>query len=702
MKDKLYRLLGEKGIDDEKHRSRLQFELKEFKKYEVVTHTNLLKDVDKGAKPDPNILIWYLLGYTHKDPIDNPPERITIPGKAPDIDIDFEDARRGDVIDYIKRRFGRNNVAQVCNVVTYSIKSAWQDAARIYGIPAQQAFLISKSITESNWNESDAYSQYPEVFKFAEHLLGQMRNFGKHAAAIIVTDKPVQYYLPVQYNRDDDILLTELTGEAIADSKLLKLDILGLSTLKIMKDTIGYVKERHDTDVDLSKIDLEDKDVFDLFSKGLTTSIFQFESPSMKGYLQKLKPEKLEDIVIMNALFRPGSIPIINNYIRRRHGEEEVEYAHPVLEQVLKPTLGLLVFQEETISIAHLASGISLGRADMLRRYMEKWDSKFKNDVKGKRQWEAEFFEGCKKKGMKTPDAKFIWEYLIKQTGYQFNRSHSLSYSMIAYQTAWLKVHYPVEFMCSSLNSDKTPIDQLTSECKQLGIRVLYPDVNKSQTRFSIVDETTIIYGLSSIKNCGTVPGTWISEHAPFKSISDFFRQLAEDKTTGKKVNKRVLDSSIRSGAFDALYENRKTLYENYDEYRKKHLNMEFEEYVADKPVEDYSMQEKLQLLQELLTLDVSSIIIEEKRQQIADLRRMLGKGAIIGVVSDIARKRDKNGNMMAFVSIRDENNIQRYPMFNRQYAENVSNLVTGRLLVFKMGKMKSGDLLINKIMVPE
>lgn len=699
MKEKLYNLLIEKNIDDEQHRARVRFELKELKKYETITHSNLLKEIENGSKPDPNILIWYLLGYTHIDPVDKTPEYIIIPGKSPDLDLDFEDAERGRVIDYIKRRFGQQNVAQVCNIITYSIKSAFQDAARIFGIPAQRAFAISKTINEKDWSSSR--NQYAEIFKFAEQLLGQMRNFGRHAAAVIVTDKPVQKYVPVRYNSTDDMLLTEFSGESILETKLLKLDILGLSTLKIMKSAISLIQERHKVIIKLDDIDFDDSKVFDLFSKGLTTSVFQFESASMKGYLQKLQPRTLEDIVAMNALFRPGTIPIINNYIRRKHGQEEIEYAHPILKQVLEPTLGLLIYQEETISIAHLASGMSLGRADLLRRYMEKWNSKFKNDVKGKRKWEAEFFKGCKKQGLKDQEIKIIWDYLIRQTGYTFCRAHSLSYAIIAYYTAWLKVRYPVEFMCASLNSDKTPIDRLAAECKQLNIDVLYPCVNKSQPHFSIVNDKTIIYGLSSVKNCGTVPANWISSHAPYGDITDFFLQLSADKKIGRKVNKRVLDSLIQAGAFDSLYSNRKMLFENYDEWRKKHSQITFERYTEDKNTSDYSNDEKMKLLEDLLTIDVSTILLEKQKKQIQELRTYLDKHAIIGIITDITRKQDRNGNMMAFVSIRDEEGLRRFPLFARQYNESSQQLIKNKLLVFKMAKMKSGDLLISKIMVP-
>jgi len=874
MRKKLYEHLKEKGIDDAKHRERLEMELKEFKKYETINHTKLIVEIDNGAEPSKRILIWYLLGYIHNDPIDKIPENIVVPGKAPDIDLDFEDAERGRVIDYIKRRFGYNNVAQVCNVVTYSIKSAFQDAARIYGIPAQKAISISKNINDDNWNQSDAYTRYPEIFKFAEHLLGQMRNYGRHAAAIIITDKPVQKYIPCQYNKDDDILLAEFTGAAIQDIKLLKLDILGLSTLKIMKDTIEHIKERHNKEISLGDIDFNDLSVFKLFSHGLTTSIFQFESPSMKGYLQKLKPKELEDIVVMNALFRPGAIPIINNYIKRKHGKEKIEYGHSVLEKVLKPTFGLLVFQEETIMIAHLASGISLGRADMLRRYMEKWNSKYKNDIKGKKKWESEFFQGCQKQGLNSKESKYIWDYLIKQTGYQFNRcvsgdciidadtsnkwrptigemyrikndtkyaketnhyplmkrycgkkgygksyslcedgllrlnnivdiyyegdrevfeilledgkkievtgnhnfplpngqklnidnglkagdhlyvnegykkrpkgqkvneptlrqivsiksvgikdtyniemaapnhtlsingiitsnSHALSYAVIAYQTAWLKVHYPVEFMCASLNSDKTPIDKLTAECAQLGIKVLYPNINKSKIGFSIVDDRTIIYGLSSVKNCGEVPAQWITAHAPYESVTEFFTKLKDDKF-GTKVNKRVLDSLILSGAFSDLYKNTKTLFNNYNEWRKKWGKTDFETYIKGKEVEDYNDDEKSNFLQDLLSIDTSMALFEKKSKEINQLRQLLGKGYIIGIITDFVRKRDRNGNMMAFVSIRDGNGIRRYPLFARQFANNSKNLIKNKILAFKMSNMRDGDRLITSIMQPD
>ena len=796
---------------------------------------------------------------------------------------DVEDAERGAVIDYLKRRFGQDHVAQVSNIVKYSIKSAFQDAARIYGIPAQQAISISKSIDEENWNESPYYDQYKDIFKFSETLLGQMRNFGRHAAAVVITDKPVYKYVPVQYNKDDDILLTEYPGESVTGAKLLKLDILGLSTLKILKDSIQYVKERHGIDINLDEMDFDDPEVFKLFSKGLTTSVFQFESASMKGYLQQLKPQDLEDITAMNALFRPGSIPIINNYIRRRHGKEEIKYDHPILEKVLKPTYGLLIYQEQTIMIAHLASGMSLGKADILRRYLEKWNTKYKNDVELKKKLEKEFIDGCLSKGLSRADAKFLWEYLIRQSGYSFNRcfsgdcvitsasthkwrptiremykikndskyaketkhyplmkkyrskkgygksfslypdkllrtheivdiyyegerevfeielesgdkievtknhkfpltngkyksiegglsvgnelyvlenfnyktnrfsrirksqkgiepgrskiksirsigvkdtynvemkapyhtltvnnivtsnSHSLSYAIIAYYTAWMKVHYPVEFMCASLNSDKTPLGKLISECKQLGIEVLYPDINKSQSEFSIVDDHTIVYGLSSVKNCGEVPSKWISAHAPYNSVDDFFDRLSQDKMASK-VNKRVLDSLIMAGAFDSIYNNRKVLLKNYQSWYKMRKRPLFDDYIKENNLweDDFTKEEKMKFLVDLLTLDISSIIIEENMETIDKLQSIVSGNDVVGVVSDFTTKRDKNGNMMAFVSIRDKEKVKRYPMFSRQFASHGKNIQLGKILIFRMINLRGGDKAIGSIIEPD
>ena len=865
----LFELLSKKGLNDEKHKNRLEYEWKEFKKYQIITHSDLMEQLKSGKKPNKKILIWYLLGFIDEDPIDEKPEPLIVPGKSPDLDIDFEDDRRQDVIAYIKRRFGENNVAQICNIVTYSIKSAFQDAARIYNVPAQEAISVSKAIDVDNWNETDEYQQYNHIFKFAENLLGQMRNFGKHAAGILITDKPVYTYVPCQYNKDDDIMLTEYSGESIQDLKLLKLDILGLSTLKIIKETIRLVKERHGIDIDINSINYDDPKVFELFGRGLTTGVFQFESASMKGYLQQLKPKNLEDLTAMNALFRPGSIPIINNYIRRRHGREKVEYEHPLMEKVLKSTYGLLIYQEEIIMLAHVASGMSLGRADMLRRYLEKWDSKFKDDVEGKKKWEKEFIDGCINRGLSKSDAEFIWNYLIRQSGYTFNKcvsgdcridpagfyknrptiremyklkndkqfaeltgltglhneynrngygqaysldeenhlitintivdinfagirpvfkifleddyvievtsnhkfplpsgekksinsglkegdylfvnykcgigckpvlrkiikiekagkkdtydiemkaphhnlsinnvitcnSHSLSYAIIAYQTAWLKTYYPVEFMCASFNSDKTPIDKLMAECKLLGIKVVYPDINKSKENFSIIDDKTIIYGLHSIKNCGVAPAKWIVEHAPYNNIDDFFNKLKADKNASRIINKRVLDSLILCGAFDSLWPNRRELYENYNDWRKKNNSVPFEQFVKKQPFDDYDKHEKLQMMRDLLDVDISGIMLEDCANKIKKLKNMLSKEYKIGIITDVTRKRDKNGNMMAFLTIRDENGSARYPLFSRQFADNARNIIKNKILVFKMGKLKDGSFCVDSISIPD
>ncbi len=525
--------------------------------------------------------VAYCLGITNIDPLKYDllferflnPERVSMP----DIDIDFDDRGRAKVIDYVVEKYGRQNVCQIVTFGTMGARSVIRDVARVLGIPLSEADRIAKLIPEGpkvdlQTAKSDVKefrelekSGDPEIRKllhYGQVLEGSARHTGVHAAGVIIAPGDVSEYVPVAVARSkgDEVVTTQYDGNWVESFGLLKMDFLGLKTLTVLNDALDLIEQNHGTRIDIEEIPLDDEKTFELFQQGDTVAIFQFESSGMREWLRKLKPTSLDDLIAMNALYRPGPMDLIPNYIDRKHGREKVEFPHTMLEPVLKPTYGIPVYQEQVMQMAQVMGGYSLGGADLLRRAMGK---KKQSEMDKQR---AKFVEGAKQRDVSEKTANDVFDMMAKFAGYGFNKSHSAAYSVVAYQTAYLKAHYPAAFMAAAMTNemgDTKKLSVVLEEARQLGLDVLPPSINASQKPFTVDDEQ-IRFGLGAIKGVGTAAIEAIvaarEEHGPFKTLFDLTRDLDL-----RAVNKKTLESLARAGALDELDGHRAELVEGID-----------------------------------------------------------------------------------------------------------------------------------------
>lgn len=513
-------------------------------------------------------VVAYCIGITNIDPIRYNllferflnPERISMP----DIDTDFDDDGRQKVIDYVVEKYGFNRVAHIITYGTMAAKLAIRDVARVMEMPLAEANALAKLVPERPGMSLDlAYKEVPEladirkgkdsrgeVLKLAEKLEGSVRNSGIHAAGIIIAPDDLPDLIPVSTSKDSNLLVTQFDGKVIEDAGMLKMDFLGLKTLSILKDAIKLIKKNKNVEINIEEIPLDDKKTFDLYQNGDTIGTFQFESAGMRKYLQVLKPTNLEDLIAMNALYRPGPMDFIPNYINRKHGNEKVEYPHELLKPILENTFGIMVYQEQIMQSAQILAGYSLGQADLLRRAMGK---KKKEEMEKQREI---FVAGAEKMhGIEKEKAEEIFGIMEKFAQYGFNRSHSAAYSVVAYQTAYLKAHYPAEYMASVLTHNQSNIDKITfflDECRHQGLTVLGPDINESNIHFDVNKEGQIRFGMGAIKGSGEAAVESIigerDENGPFEDVYDF-----ASRVNLRSVNKKTFEALALAGAFDSF-----------------------------------------------------------------------------------------------------------------------------------------------------
>lgn len=527
-------------------------------------------------------IVAYVLGITELDPIRHHllferflnPERISMP----DVDIDFCKRRRGEVIDYVTRKYGEDHVCQIITFGTLAAKAALKAVARVYDIDFTTANKWAGMIPSVPGTKLDdalldgmelrkLYDSDPLVKKLvdeARHLEGLKNQVGTHAAGVIISHRPLDEIIPIALSKEKSTT-TQYPMVHIEKLGLLKMDFLGLETLTIIKDTLDLIKTRHGVDVDINHIPLDDPKTFELLKKGDTDGVFQLESGGMKKLVKDLKPSVFEDLGALVALFRPGPLEsgMVKDFVDRKHGRQKINYAHPLLGGILKDTYGTIVYQEQIMQIFQTLAGYTLGGADMVRRMM----GKKKLDEMAKQK--TIFIEGAGKNGMSEADAAALFEQIESFAKYCFNRSHSAAYAFVAYQTAYLKAHYPVEYMCSILtsqadNQEKT--QQYILQCQQLGIEVLPPDINKSDADFT-PDGDNIRFGLASIKNVGRGVVEYIMNERkdkPFESFYDYCSRM-----DGRCLNKLTLEALIRVGAFSSIEKSRKQLIENYERVLK-------------------------------------------------------------------------------------------------------------------------------------
>ena len=512
-------------------------------------------------------LVSYALRITDVDPLQYDllferflnPERISMP----DIDIDFCMRRRGEVIDYVRGKYGEKYVAQIITFGTMAAKAVLKDAGRALDMPYGEVDKIAKLVpNQLNISLDEALEQSPqlasmrdkdervkEVVEVALRLEGLARHASTHAAGVVISPRPLTEIVPL-YKSNKDEITTQYDMNALERIGLLKMDFLGLTTLTVLDDAVRLIKQNRGIDIDLAVLGLDDAPTYALFSRGDTTGIFQFESHGMRDILRRYQPTRLEDLTALNALYRPGPIQggMIDDFIARKHGKKKVTYDLPALEEILSETWGVILYQEQEMQIANRLAGFSLGDADLLRRAMGK---KKPEEMAAQRE---KFLTGCQARKVPAKKAEKNFDLMAEFAGYGFNKSHSCAYALLAYQTAWLKTHYPVEFMAAMLTSETGNTEKVVkyiNEARSMGITVLPPDVNSSDVDFTPVGDQ-IRFGLRAIKNVGenTVKGILVARDTLGRFTSFF--EFAESVET-RQLNKRVFESLIRAGAMDGL-----------------------------------------------------------------------------------------------------------------------------------------------------
>jgi DNA polymerase-3 subunit alpha len=564
-------------------RSRLDHELKVIKKMGFAGYFLITADFVKYAKDNDipvgpgrgsaaGSLVSYSLGITTIDPMRHNllferflnPDRISMP----DIDIDFCIERRGEVIDYIKDQYGEKSVTQIITFGKMKARQVIRDVGRVLGysfgeidrlaklIPTTLNITLEDALKQSPDLREAGEGQYKDVIEYSKVLEGMNRHASTHAAGVVIAPGDLTDFVPLYRSPQGDVT-SQYDMKGLETLGLLKLDFLGLRNLTVIDNALKLLKLRGEN-IDIEKIPMDDAKVYKMFAKGLTIGVFQFESSGMREFLKKLKPTMIEDLIAMNALYRPGPMENIDDFISRKHGKKKIEYAHPVMEAILEETYGIIVYQEQVMQIAHEVAGFTLAEADIMRRAVGKKIKKLMDELKVK------FIDGAlEKHNIPKKKGKEIYELIEKFAEYGFNKSHSTAYAYVAYQTAWLKTHYPAEFMSANLTSEMSNIDRvviLINECRKLKIEVDPPDVNISSTNFRPVNHKTISFGLNAIKNVGTKALDQIVEsrdkHGKFDSLFDFTANVSL-----KSVNRKVLESLNMAGALDGLEGNRAQKY---------------------------------------------------------------------------------------------------------------------------------------------
>ncbi|OGJ55592.1 DNA polymerase III subunit alpha [Candidatus Peribacteria bacterium RIFCSPHIGHO2_02_FULL_52_16] len=656
-------------------------------------------------------IVSYSLGITTLDPLAHGllferflnPERITMP----DFDIDFADTRRDEVLNYVREKYGRDRVIQICTFGTLAARAAVKDVGRAYGVPFLEMNNLAKLILDRPGTKlkdalatdelKAAYDQnemYRKIIDTALKLEGKARHVSVHACGVIITEKPAENYTPLQRApKDDETIITQYSAKPLEALGLLKIDFLGLMNLTVIQTTLLIIERLHGTKIDLAKIPTEDKETFRLLQHGDTTGVFQLESVGMRRYLKQLKPTVFGDITAMVSLYRPGPMEWIPSFIKRKHGTEKVRYAHDDLKAILEPTYGIGVYQEQVLQMAQVFAGFSLGEADLLRRAIGK---KIKKELMAQRE---KFIAGAVKKKYSKELAEEIFDDVITPfAGYGFNKSHATGYARLAYETAYLKAHYPTEFMAALLSSDAERTDRVMieiEECRAMGITVLPPDINESLRHFTAIGGTKEIrFGLTAIKGIGDSSVLAIiaarETGGPFTSLEDFARRLPT-----KVLNKKLLEALAKSGALDSLGERRKIL-EHYDaiiDFKKSTGDTDggqtdlfgtldggmAKSMIEFPPTSAASPLEKLKWEREALGMYVSS-------HPLAGLRKYVGKKAqlvanlthkdagkivtIAGIEEGIKKLTTKKGETMAIVQLEDPTGKIEVTLFPQTYAD--------------------------------
>ncbi|NQV00514.1 MAG: DNA polymerase III subunit alpha [Parcubacteria group bacterium] len=682
---------------------RLNYELDVIKKTGYASYFLIVQDFINWAKSKNIVcgpgrgsaagsIVSYLIGVTAVDPLKYNllferflnPERISMP----DIDLDFADDRRDEVIEYVAKKYGQGHVAQIITFGTMAARAAVRDVGRVldysYSFCDQiaKAIPLGSTLEKAIYESQELHSSYESddntkrLIDMAMKLEGVVRHASTHACGVVITKELLDELVPCQYpTQNDESIVTQYEMHSIEDLGLLKMDFLGLKTLTVIQNTLNQIKEYNKQEIDLANIPLDDKKTFSLFQQANSTGVFQLESNGMKRYLKQLKPTQFEDIIAMVALYRPGPMEFIPEFIARKHGLKQIEYLHPLLKPILENTYGVMVYQEQLMRIARDLAGFTLSEADVLRKAVGKKIKKLLDEQ------EERMVKGMINNDIESKIAKKIWKTIEPFAQYGFNASHATCYALIGYQTAYLKAHFPTEFMAATMTSEQNDIERiafLVNECQQMNIKVLPPDINESNQNFSRIDEKIIRFGLKAIKNVGeNIVQSIVQErknNGPYQSITDFI-----ERVESKDLNKKSLESLTKCGALDVFGERNQILTAMEQilnlarEIQKAKENGQVSLFAGQPDIEASSFKlpkvipadkkERLSWEKELLGLYVSEHPFknyEKRLAKIATSCRNLSKNQvgqrvkIGGFINKIRKINTRTGHPMLFVEIED------------------------------------------------
>lgn len=685
-------------------------------------------------------VVAYCIGITNIDPIAYNLlfERFLNPDRKsmPDIDTDFDDEGRDKVIDYVVKKYGQNQVAQIVTYGTMAAKMSIKDVARVMDLPLNESNMLAKLVPDRpgtdlgrvltapidgenslkskegfGGDELENIKKLREIFDKpdtlegkvlheAKKLEGSVRGTGIHAAGIIIAPKDLTEIIPVATSKETNLWITQYEGKIIEDAGVIKMDFLGLKTLTIIRDALRLIKQNHGIDIDIDGIPLDDAKTFQLYQRGETNATFQFESAGMQKYLRELKPDQFGDLIAMNALYRPGPLEYIPNFVARKNGKEKITYDLPEMQEYLEETYGITVYQEQVMLLSQKLANFTKGEADVLRKAMGKKQKEVLDKMKG------QFMEGCAKNGHDQKICEKIWTDWEAFAQYAFNKSHSTCYAFVAYQTAYLKANYPGEYMSAVLSNNQGNIDKITffmEECRRMGIPVLGPDINESDVRFSVNKKGEIRYALSAIKGVGEAAVESIIQernaNGPYKGIFDLTR-----RSNLRSVNKKSLECLALAGAFDGFGKFHRAQYFNPDP--KDNLNV-LEKAVryanniqnsasmaqsslfgggdsaADVteptvlPTEEWSLVEKLKKEKEVTGIYLSGHPLDDYKLEIKtftnctlnDIENRKDKEVkVAGIITSTETKIAKNGNPYARFTIEDFDGTYQFALFGKDY----------------------------------
>ena len=659
------------------------------------------------------------------------PDRISLP----DIDIDFDDIGRDKIIDYVVNKYGYDKVAQIITYGTMAAKSSIRDAGRVLELSLSETDKLAKLVPDRpSVNLIDAFKEVSdlsdirkknnlesEVLNQAEVIEGSLRNVGTHACGIIITPEKLTKYIPVSKSKDSELLITQFDNSVIESAGMLKMDFLGLKTLSILNTAVKNVKNNHEIEIDLENLPLDDKKTYEMYQKGYTNATFQFESLGMQKHLKALKPDRFEDLIAMNALYRPGPMEYIPNYIARKHGKEKIEYDLPEMEEFLGETFGITVYQEQVMLISQKIANFSKGEADQLRKAMGKKDAKLLKKLKPK------FFKGGTENNIDQNKLEKIWQDWQSFAEYAFNKSHSTCYSSIAYKTTYMKANYISEYMAAVLSHNQNNIDKISyfmDECRKAKIKVLGPDINQSGKDFICNKSGEILFGIGAVKGTGGSAVQSILEerntNGPFKDIFDF-----AIRTNSRTVNKKTYEALSQAGAFDCFegIHRKQYIHSNDGEFsliekaiqyagkvqkekETKQTSLFGDKNGIDIPIpeiieiEPYSKIEKQKIEKEILGLYVSGHPLDKYKLELENFcnsnlkqykdNEIINKENIKigGIITNAEHRISKNGKPYGIIKLEDYEDNDQFYFFGDDYIK-WKNYFENEFMIILSGKLQ-------------